>query len=122
MMGTKEDERNDLRARLRLEQASFRSCDQLLVAAMRQLAEAQGKLEAVTEALKIWLDRAGHGSCSTRPCRNLQCAEARAAILRGTKEDKCKICGDTGREQLNFKDWRLCPACTKESREIHKSG
>ena len=52
-----------------------------------QSAEAQGKLEEIGDLRA--LDR----------------------ILR--PKEKCLTCNDTGREQLNFKDWRLCPDCSE---------
>ena len=50
----------------------------------KALAERRG------EALEFWLTKAGHDGCLTgRICRNLKCAEARAALAATPELTNC---------------------------------
>ncbi len=65
---------------------------------VRMLAEGRDRYKALAErrgeALDFWLGRAGHGARLGHACRNLKCAEARAALAATPDEARiCLVCG-----------------------------
>ena len=74
-----------------------------------QLAEAQGKLEKV----KDWAAQ------QLQPCPEPDgCLDCRMwwGLRPILSKEGGGMCGGTGREQLNFKNWRLCPNCEEKKK------